>query len=55
MTGKSPNQNQKNLFLPLLKEFIDMNHDLVLLAHKIDWNHFEKSFSHYYSNTGQPE
>jgi transposase, IS5 family len=54
MTGKSPNQNQKNLFLPLLKEFIDMNHGLVLLAHKIDWKHFEKSFSHYYSNTGQP-
>jgi len=54
MTGKSPNQNQKNLFLPLLKEFIDMNHELVLLANKIDWKYFENSFSQYYSNTGQP-
>ena len=54
MTGKSPNQDQKNLFQPLLKEFIDMNHELVLLANKIDWKHFEKSLSQYYSNTGQP-
>jgi len=54
MTGKLPNQNQKNLFLPLLKEFIDMNHELVLLSNKIDWKHFETSLSQYYSNTGQP-
>jgi IS5 family transposase len=54
MTGKLPNQNQKNLFLPLLKEFIDMNHELVLLADKIDWKYFDTSFSQLYSNTGQP-
>jgi transposase, IS5 family len=54
MTGKSPNQNQYNLFRPLLREFIDMDHELVLLANKIDWNYFEKSFSPYYSTTGQP-
>ena len=54
MTGTSPNQNQKNLFLPLLKEFIDMNHELVLLADKIDWKYFDNSFSKLYSNTGQP-
>jgi IS5 family transposase len=54
MTGKLPNQNQKNLFLPLLKEFIDMGHELVLLADKIDWKYFDNSFSQLYSNTGQP-
>ena len=54
MIRKSPNQNQKNLFLPLLKEFIDMNHELVLLSDTIDWNYFEKEFSPLYSNTGQP-
>lgn len=54
MTGKSPNQNQRNLFLPLLKEFIDMKHELVLLADRIDWKYFEKEFLKYYSNTGQP-
>jgi transposase, IS5 family len=54
MTGKLPDQNQKNLFLPLLIEFIDMRHELVLLADTIDWKYFENSFSHLYSNTGQP-
>jgi len=31
-----------------------MNHELVLLADKIDWKYFEKSFTPNYSNTGQP-
>lgn len=54
MICKSPNQNQKNLFLPLLKEFIDMNHELVLLSDTINWKHIENEFSPLYSNTGQP-
>ncbi|UZR99668.1 IS5 family transposase [Chondrinema litorale] len=54
MLGKSPDQNQYNLFSPLLNDFIDMKHALVLLAEKIDWKHFEDSFSHLYSSTGQP-
>lgn len=54
MIGKSPNQSQMNLFQPLLKEFINMNHEMVLLADKIDWKYFENEFSQYYSNTGQP-
>ncbi len=54
MIGKSPDQKQRNLFQPLLSEFIDMSHELVLLAQKIDWKHFEQSFSPYYSTTGQP-
>mgnify|MGYP001796942806 CR=1 FL=1 len=54
MLGKSPDQNQRDLFSPLLKDFINMKHELVLLAEKIDWKHFENSFSSLYSNTGQP-
>lgn len=54
MIRKSPNQNQKNLFLPLLKEFIDMNHELVLLSDTINWKQIEDEFSPLYSNTGQP-
>lgn len=54
MLGKSPNQNQTNLFSPLLKQFINMNHELVLLADKIDWKYFEHSFEDLYSHTGQP-
>ena len=54
MIGKTANQNQRDLFQPLLKDFIDMSHELVLLSDKIDWKYFDESFSIYYSNTGQP-
>lgn len=54
MIGKSPNQQQRELFRPLLSDFIDMNHELVLLSNKIDWKYFEEEFSSLYSHTGQP-
>ncbi len=54
MIGKTTNQNQRDLFQPLLKDFIDMSHELILLSDKIDWNYFTEDFSKYYSNTGQP-
>jgi transposase, IS5 family len=53
MLGKSKVQNQRNIFSPLLSDFIDKGHELVLLAHKIDWKYFEKEFSCLYSNVGQ--
>jgi len=54
MIGKSKTQKQRDLFKPLLSDFIDMSHELVLLANKIDWNYFEDEFSVYYSHTGKP-
>ena len=54
MKGKLPNQNQQNLFRPILKDIINPAHELVILAHKIDWKEFENSFSPLYSHTGQP-
>ncbi len=54
MIGKSPNQNEGDLFRPLLKDFIDMNHELILLSDKIDWIFFEKEFAPLYSQTGCP-
>lgn len=54
MIGKLPSQNQRDLFKPLLKDFINLTHELVLLGDKIDWHYFEKSFSSHYSNTGKP-
>ncbi len=54
MIGKTANQNQQNLFRPLLKDFINLSHELILLSNKIDWKYFEKDFSQYYSHTGQP-
>lgn len=54
MIGKLPNQKQSDLFSPLLVDFIDMQHELVLLCQKIDWTHLEKELSCYYSTKGQP-
>lgn len=54
MVGKSSSQIQQNIFSPLLKEFINLGHELALLSDKIDWNYFEKEFSVYYSSTGKP-
>lgn len=54
MIGKTSNQTQGDLFQPLLIDFINMNHELILLTQKIDWIYFEKEFSCLYSNTGKP-
>ena len=53
MIGHLPSQNQKDLFAPLLSDFIDMKHELVLLADRIDWSSIEQELSGYYSHTGQ--
>lgn len=54
MIGKLANNKQKNLFSPLLSDFINMEDGLVLLSQEIDWKYFEKEFSEHYSHTGQP-
>ena len=54
MIGKSPDQEQRDMFSPLLCDFIDMGHELVLLANRIDWAYFEKEFKQYYSKVGHP-
>lgn len=54
MIGKSPNRDQKHLFLPNLSEFINLNHELCLLTKKIDWTEFETQFAPFYSPIGSP-
>src|SRR5690554_4595686 len=54
MLGNSPNQDQRDMFNPHLKDFIDLRHELVQLADKIDWKYFEDTFSVLYSHTGKP-
>ena len=54
MKGKSPTQNQRNLFRPILIEIINPNDPLVILSNNIDWAGLEKEFSELYSNTGMP-
>lgn len=54
MVGKLPEQGQRDLFRPMLKDFIDMRHELVLLGDAIDWQYFENEFAPYYSTHGAP-
>jgi IS5 family transposase len=54
MKGTLPDQTQRELFRPLLRDMIDMKHELALLANRIDWDYFEKEFSTLYANVGQP-
>jgi IS5 family transposase len=54
MKAKKANQTQRDFFKPLLTDFIDLTHELILLSNKIDWNYFEQDFAKYYSHTGQP-
>jgi len=54
MKGTLPNQEQRDLFRPLLRDMIDPKHELALLADSVDWKYFEKEFTPLYSNTGQP-
>ena len=54
MIGKNADQNQRDLFEPLLKDLIDLGHELVLLSEKTDWPYFENTFGPLCSNTGQP-
>jgi IS5 family transposase len=54
MTGKSPKKEQRDLFRPMLEDFIDMNHESVLSANKIGRSYFEKEPGVYYSYKGAP-
>ncbi len=54
MKGKLPNQNQRNLFRPILKDIINPKHEVAILSDRINWQDFEDSFSPLYSHTGQP-
>lgn len=55
MSGKLSDNKQRDIFNPMLVDFIDMNHELVLLAEKIDWKYFEKEFAPLYSKAGMPD
>lgn len=54
MIGRTPNEGQKHLFLPNLKEFINPGHELCKLGGRIDWEGFEADFASLYSRIGCP-
>jgi IS5 family transposase len=41
MLGRLQNKKQLELFRPILSDFIDPQHELVLLAKAIYWSYFE--------------
>ena len=54
MKGKNPNQNQLNIFKPILKQIINPSYPLFQLADQIPWIEFEKEYTDLYSHTGRP-
>lgn len=54
MKGKIPRNPQLNVFRTPLVNVINMKHELVLLAQKIDWEKVEKEFAVYYPGLGRP-
>jgi IS5 family transposase len=51
---KNINTSQIDLFRSRLESIIDMRHELVILANKIDWNYLDQEFGQYYANFGRP-
>ena len=54
MVGKIDKTPQLSLFEIPLINFINTEHELVILAHKIDWEEVENKFTKYYSQSGRP-
>lgn len=54
MIGKLPEKEQLDLFRPRLIDFIDMNHELVLLSESIYLDYLEGELSGYYSPLASP-
>jgi IS5 family transposase len=54
MIGNTDKRMQRDLFRPMLIDFIDKQHELVLLTDKMDWDYFEKELSTFYAQVGRP-
>ena len=54
MIGKTGNVGQKHMFLPNLVELVNPEHELSLLASKVDWDGIERGFASLYSDVGCP-
>lgn len=54
MVGKQDRAPQLSIFDTPIERFINMNHELCVLAKKIDWESIEDDFTEYYSEIGRP-
>ena len=52
MRKQKLHENHRELFRTRLEDLINPNHELAMLANKIDWNYFENEFKPYYSDKG---
>jgi len=50
---RSSDKYEMNFFHPILEKIVDRQHELVLLADKIDWHRLEAIFDEYYNNKGR--
>ena len=54
MIGKTDKNPQLNIFRTPLVSVINMKHELVELAQRINWKSVEKDFVPYYADMGRP-
>jgi len=54
MLKKLPSQPQLEMFKTVLASFINPDHELCLLANKINWGNLEKEFAPLYAEVGRP-
>ncbi len=54
MVGKIESTPQLNIFETPLTTFINLNHELCILANEIEWMSVESEFTGYYTNFGRP-
>jgi len=54
MLGKSPSQQQTDLFKALLANLLNPKNPLYLLAHRIPWKKLEEEFAPLYGTVGSP-
>ena len=54
MVGKQDKSPQLSIFDTPLERFINMEHELCILSHQIDWDSIKIEFSVYFSEIGRP-
>jgi len=54
MKGNRPESESDDLFRSRLDQIINLRHELVLLADRIDWSSFDVQLEPFYSHTGRP-
>ncbi len=54
MRGKSPDQSELNLFEPVLRQIVQHDHPLRVMADHFPWDDIEKEYASLYSEKGAP-